>query len=236
MLRGLRRAAVILIVVSLVAAAGLGIAVLFGTGFGDVQGKILVTTLVIAAFSITALCHLAIVGRALRVVGWVGIAASLGALVAALVLIWSDGSLWSSDWWKALWILTVLAVTLAQANLLLLFASRQRTPVRVALWGTLGAMTVVAVMIWVPILTDGRVGDGDAYWRWFGAFAILDALGTILVPILGLLLKDTRPGVAVLSIELPTELAERLRARAQAAGQQPGPFAAETIRRALDEP
>ena len=66
---------------------------------------------------------------------------------------------------------------------------------RIALAVTLVAIAMVAVLLILPIATDGDIpGDaGEAYWRWFGVAAIIDALGTIVTPILALFLRDTRP-------------------------------------------
>ncbi|MFP5070424.1 hypothetical protein ACLFMI_12250 [Pseudonocardia nantongensis] len=246
--RGVRRAMIVTVVGSLVVAAVLGILALVSGEFGELQARIVLTTTTVAAFGTTSLCHLAVVTRSVRAVGFAGIAASLGAAVCALVLTWRD---WSGDgapdevWWKALGVLTLAAVSLAQANLLLLLAGRTSPAVRASLAGTLLAITGVAVLIALPILTEGEVPgpDGSAYWRWLGVLGILDALGTIALPVLGLVLRrgpgpgpgpgsgsgsgsdsdsdsdsDSedahRPATVRLVLELPVELAERLDDRA----------------------
>lgn len=227
--RGARRAMVVAVVGSLVLAAGLGIVALLGGAFGELQARILLSTTTVAAFGTTALCHLAVVTRSVRAVGFTGIAASLGAAGCALTLTWRD---WSVDgqgdatWWKALGLLTVVAVALAHANLLLLLAGHARPAVRAGLVATLLAIAGVAVLVAVPILTEGEVPgpDGEAYWRWLGVLGILDALGTVALPVLGLVLRrarvtggDTADGVPAatvrLVLELPAELAARLDGR-----------------------
>ena len=148
--RGTRRAAIIAIVASLAIAALLGIIALLSGEFGSLQSKVLLTTLTIAAFGTTALCHLAVVTRSVRVVGFAGIAASLAAAICAFVLIWVDWSTWWEQtewWWKSLGILSIVAVSLAQANLLLLLAGRAQPLIRVALAVTLAAVAIVAVMV-----------------------------------------------------------------------------------------
>lgn len=90
--RGVRRTAIIAIVLSLVVAAVLGIVALLSGDFGELQAKVLLSTLTVAAFGTTALCHLAVVARAVRVVGFAGIAASVVAAVSAFVLIWGTGA------------------------------------------------------------------------------------------------------------------------------------------------
>jgi hypothetical protein len=219
--RGARRATIVAVVVSLVLAAVLGIAALLGGEFGELQGRILLTTVTVAAFGTTSLCHLAVVTRSVRAVGFTGIAASLVAALCALVLIWRD---WSGEvaegWSKALALSAIAAVSLAQANLLLLLAGRRHPVIRVSLGVTLLAITAAAVMVALPILTDGDIpgDDGDGYWRALGVVGILDALGTIALPVLGLVLRRPdehgEPQATVrLVLDLPAELAERLDAR-----------------------
>lgn len=219
--RGLRRAAIVVVIVSLLLAGALGILALLSGQFGETQGRILLTTLAVAAFGLTALCHLAIASHRFRIVGYVGIAASVAALVPALVLIWSwfDLSESMDEWFRALGVLTILAITLAQANLLLRFASATRAIVRVGLIVTLAAAAIVAIMLWLPILTDGSIPGGDTgYWRFFGVIAILDVIGTIAVPIIGLVLRgDAKDGARVV-IEIPASLLSRIDAEAAARG------------------
>ena len=236
--RGVRRAAIIAIIGSLVIAAILGIIALLSGEFGEVQGKVLVTTLTVAAFGTTALCHLATVSRQVRVVGFVGIAASAIAAACALVLIWMpwDANI-DTEWlWKGLGLAGVAAVSLAQANLLLLLAGRQHPVIRTTLWVTLGAVAIVAVMIWLPIMSEGEIpgqGAEEAYWRFFGVVAIIDALGTIALPILGLVLRGVAPATTApvlggtgasavsepgLTLTVPEELAAELHAHAERTG------------------
>lgn len=236
--RGVRRAAIIAVVASLAIAALLGIVALLSGEFGELQSKVLLTTLTVAGFGTTALCHLAIVTRSVRVVGFLGIAASVGAAFCAFLLIWTD---WSADWdrdgwFKALALLAIVAASLAQANLLLLLAGRRQRLIRVALALTLLAVAVVAVMIALPILSDGEIpgGDGEPYWRGFGVVTILDALGTIALPILGLVLRradEPEPSGLRLALELPPGLAERL--DAAAAGGSREQAALDALDRAL---
>ena len=249
--RGSRRAAIIAIVASLAISALLGIIALLSGEFGQVQSKVLLTTLTVAGFGTTALCHLAVVSRRVRVVGFVGIGASVGAAICAFVLIWVEWSTWweQTEWWlKSLAIFSIVAVSLAQANLLLLLAWRPQPLIRISLAVTLAAVAIVAVMVALPILTDGNIpGDaGDSYWRVFGVIAILDALGTIALPILGLVLRSSatshsgapvatpsQPYSQPFALELPPELAARVDEAAARAGMPREEFALDAIARAL---
>jgi uncharacterized membrane protein len=203
-LTGFRRIAIVFIIVSLSIAALFGIVTLLTGEFGEIQGKILLTTLAMAGFSITALCHLAVVGRSLRIVGFVGIAVSALAFVTGAVLIWRDWSNWSDVWeltLKTFAVFAIAAVSIAHANLLLLLSGRRNQILRVTLWITVALIAVVAVLIIIPVVTEGEIpGDnGDAYWRVFGVFAILDVLGTIVLPVVG---RVTREGSTAITVRL----------------------------------
>ncbi|WP_396641605.1 hypothetical protein [Microbacterium sp.] len=235
--RGLRRAAIVVVIVSLLAAGALGIVALLSGEFGETQGRILLTTLAVAAFGLTALCHLAIASQRFRVVGYIGIAASVAALVPALVVIWSwfDISESVDDWFRALGVLTILAVTLAQTNLLLRLASSARPIVRIGLTITLVAAAIVAIMLWLPILTDGDIPGADTgYWRFFGVIAIVDVIGTIAVPIIGLVVRGRPDDGARLTLDVPTELLARLDAAAATSGTGREGAAVDALRRGLD--
>jgi hypothetical protein len=224
--RGIRRAAIITIIVSLSLTALIGIFALL-TGFEEVQGKILLTTLVIAGFSITSLCHLAVVGKALQVVGFVGIVVSGIAMIAAVILIW--GSDYIDDLvWKTLGVASVWAVSLAHANLLLLLGQRRNSLIRSGLLITVGLVALVALLITLPIVSDGEIPGyeaQDAYWKFFGVIAILDVLGTIVLPVASRFLRD-ETAAAPLAPELAPVfapvLSPELAARLDALAAEPG--------------
>lgn len=216
-LRGARRIAIIAIIASLSLTAIIGIIALLSGDFGETQGRILLTTSLVAGLSILSLCHLAVVGRAVRVVGFAGITVSAIALALGLILVWTDSGVFDlSEVWRWFGVASVIAVSLAHANLLLLLGARRRAVIRWGLWLTLATIAIVAVMIVLPILTEGKIPgeQADSYWRLFGVVAILDVLGTIAVPVLGLFLRDAQPASEPepvgMSIELSPELAARL--------------------------
>lgn len=253
--RGVRRAAIIAIVASLAVAALLGIIALLSGEFGDTQARILGTTLTIAAFGTTALCHLAVVARPVRVVGYVGIAASVAAAGCALVLIWGELS-WeqTEPVLKGLFVSIIVAVSLAQTNLLLLLSGRRHRAIRIGLGVTLAAIAIVALMLVPPILSDGEIPGpayDEAWWRTFGVVAILDALGTIALPILALVLGRTedpaepaapgRPGPedaipGSMTVVLPPYVAELVRAGAAHDERTPEEFAVWVLQAALNPP
>ncbi len=247
-----RKGAIYGIIVSFSLAAVVGIIALLSGDFGETQGKIVLTTLLLGAASITALCHLAIADRAMRLVGFVGLAASTVALVSGLVLIWRD---WSTvetlEWFKIFGVAGVLAVSFAHANLLLLLAGRRRRVIRIGLMVTLVMIAAVAIMIILPIVSDGQIpgiGAEEGYWRFFGVVGILDVLGTVVVPVLAIFVKDA-PAIAVvdgadapapahapaghLALTLPADLATALDQRAAADGVDATEAAVAALRRGL---
>lgn len=202
-LKGVRRAAIWTIIVSLVMAAGIGIFTIVSGEFGETQGKVLLTTLAVAAFAILALCHLAIINRDVRIVGWVGIGTSVLAFVAAATLIWWNwgefGYGGASDVYatitKAFSLLTLAAVSFAHANLMLLLAATPLRWLRIALDLNLVLIGLVPLLVAPAILTDGAFPPqslADVYWRFFGVVLILDALGTVALPVTSLIVRTQR--------------------------------------------
>jgi hypothetical protein len=249
-----RKGAIYGIIVSFSLAAIVGIIALLSGDFGETQGRIILTTLLMGGTSITALCHLAIADRAMRIVGFVGLAASTVTLVAGLVLIWRD---WNDsafeDWLQVFATAAVIAVSFAHANLLLLLAGRRRVIIRVGLMVTLVMIAIVAIMIILPIVSEGEIPGFDNegwYWRLFGVVGILDVLGTVVVPVLAIFVKDA-PAIAVadamgtdaplapsasgghLALVLPADLATALEQRAAADGVETAEAALAALRRGL---
>lgn len=247
-----RKGAIYGIIVSFTLTAVVGIIALLSGDFGETQGRIILTTLLMGGVSITALCHLAIADRAMRLVGFVGLAASTIALATGLVLIWRDWNLEGfDDWLKVFAISGVLAVSFAHANLLLLLAGRRRQIIRIGLMVTLVMIAAVAIMISLPIASEGEipgVGNEEWYWRLFGVVGILDVLGTVVVPVLAIFVKDA-PAVAIvdatdapaphpastehLTLSLPAELSRAVEQRAAADGVDATTAALAALRRGL---
>jgi hypothetical protein len=173
----LRRLGATLTIGSFSVAALMGIIALLGGGdFGENEGRVLLTTLVVGCASICALCYLATAGTRWVPAGVLGGVVLVLPLVTSLVLVWSD---WSGDdsdgLLKAFGIGVVLASTLAQLCLLVALAGDGR------LGAVLGPTLAIAVTVAV-LLSGIIVGevDVDGVWRLLGILAILDVLGTLV--------------------------------------------------------
>lgn len=192
-----RRVAVIAIIVSLSVTALIGIfALLFGT-FNEVQGRIMLTTGLIGVVSILALCDLAGLDRGFRWVCVAGLSLVAVTLLAGLYLIWKD---WEAGTdaeivWKTFGLAGFAAVSAAHASLLLLLGGRTNPVVRFGLWVTLGLIAVLYLLLAALIVTNGDVGS-ESYARLIGTVAILDVLGTIVVPVVALFLRDSQTGAS----------------------------------------
>lgn len=219
--KGIRRIAIWTIITSLVLAAGIGIATIVGGDFGETESRVLLTAFAVAAFAILMLCHLTIINRNVRVLGWVGIGTSAVALVAAIILIWWSWGDWAysgpGTFWdvlnKSFVISTLLAVSIAHANLMLLLSSTPIRWVRIALDLNLILIAVIPLLLVPVILTDGTFPPAslsDVYWRFFGVVLILDALGTVSLPITSLIIRSQRKASG-LDSERPDEIAVTIR-------------------------
>ena len=199
-IKGVRRIAVWTVVISLVITALIGIYTIVSGEFGETQGKVMLTTLAVAGFSILALCHLAVFDRDVKIVGWIGIGTSGVALILATILIWwnwNDYTYMPSELYsnlnKAFATTALIAISLAHANLMLLL---QRAPlrwIRAALNVALVLIAIVPTLVIPVIMSDGNFPPQscqDVYWRFFGVILILDALATIALPVTTLIVRS----------------------------------------------
>lgn len=163
-------------------AALMGIIALLGSGdFGEFEGRILLTTLLVGVVSIAVLCYLATAGRRSQPVGVAGGVVVLVPLVCALLMIW--GADWDRGPGEGLartfGVGSILAATLAQASLLLALCDGARAVVRRLLTATLALAGLLALLTCLLVL--GYEPDEDTYFRVLGVVAILDVLGTVVV-------------------------------------------------------
>lgn len=176
-MKNLRGTVVKIVIGSFSLAALLGIIALLGGGsFGETEGKILLTTVIVGVESVAVLCYLSLAGRSTAWVGIAGGVVSVVPFILALLLTWEavDGN---ESWGQAFGVGVTLAASIAQVCLLLALVGRHR--IGPALIATLAAIAVVAVMISIAIFNGDDLGD--TYWRAFGVVAILDVLGTVVL-------------------------------------------------------
>lgn len=222
-------------------AALLGIVALLGGGdFGETEGQILLTTLLVGVVSIAVLCYLTTAGRPTQPVGVVGGVVVLVPLVFGLLLIWGNpGDGVDTFWVKTFGIGSIVAATIAQVCLLLLPGSRANPLARRLLLATIGLAALLALMTSLMVL-DVHPGD-DTYVRGVGIVAILDVLGTVVGAALTRFGPDAGgplPGAADqgTTLVLPPDLAAALTAAAVRAGRSRDDLAADVLRAHLAAP
>lgn len=205
-----RRLVVTLTIGSFSIAALMGvIALLSGGSFGEVEGRVLVTTLIVGATSVAMLCYLATAGTRFQIVGVVGGIVVLAPFATALLMVWADT--YVETLYQYFGVGVTVAATLAQVSLLLTLAG-ERPRVRVALWATVVLASVVAVVVSGLIVAE----DGsDGLYRFLGVIAILDVLGTVVTLALALFGKRSPddPGA-------PVRIPARLEAQVATAAAQ----------------
>ncbi|MHC5005362.1 MAG: hypothetical protein ACYTJ0_19850, partial [Planctomycetota bacterium] len=207
----LRRIFLWSMIVSLSAAALLGIAALILPRYGPNE-RILGSTALFAAFSVVALmCAIVLERRRLVPLMWTGIGAAIGALGFWLTLIWFERSM---EWETEELIIriggtfTVLALHATHVGLLALprFDRKATSLVR---WATIAVSIVLAISI-VDVIWDWLIDDllsDDTMVRGFGVLAILVACGTVITPILWKVQAVRRAGsVESISVRVMVEL------------------------------
>ncbi len=216
-------------------AALMGIAALLGGDFGETQGRILLTTVLVGVVSIAVLCYLAATGGRWQLVAVAGGVVVVLPTVTGLIMIWGNPQ-GVDDWIiKTFGVGAIVAATLAQASLLLALAGTARGLVARLLPGTLVMAAGLAVMTSALVLRFEPQGDG--YYRVLGVVAILDVLGTVVAAALtkfgtGGQPSDGSPDPG--HAALPARLQERVTAYARARGADPDAVVASAVEQFLD--
>jgi hypothetical protein len=232
-----RRTAATLTIGSFSLAALMGIiALLTGGSFGEGEGRILLTTLIVGCASICMLCYLATAGTPWATVGVLGAVVLILPVATSLVLVWTDWDLFdgSSDaTLKAFGVGVVAAATVAQLCLLLALAGR-RPSLRLVLWSTVGLAVLLGILVSGLIL--GEVG-ADGLWRFIGVVAILDVLGTLVTIALAKFgggRSDSEPGPGSPHRPVRLALSDSHAAAIEELARRSGRPAAELVGEAVD--
>jgi hypothetical protein len=223
-----RRTVLRLVVGSFSLAALMGVAALVAPGrFGGLQGRVLLTTMVVGGASVLALCYLSVGSDPHRWVGALGGAAALVAVGALMLIIWAY---WDEDPGRVVLrtfgVSGIVALTLAQFSLLLATVRRRPGLARLlmatlVLGTTLAGLLVVAVLGWEA---------GEAGARLIGVVAILDVLGTVVTIAIGVFGREERS----LTVTLPPEVAARVQAESDATGRPVREVVDEALARYFD--
>lgn len=174
-----------LFIASLCISAGVAIFIFLFGHFGEIEAKILFTTLALGGFSLTTLCSAILYEK-----GQYPSFAALGVAIAITGFLYTTTQIWvwrlnifsSDNAWKWIWFFVVLTISFAHSSLLLL--KRPTKKIQIAcLSATIIFIGIVAGMLIYLVLRNQSYEIGEFFYRLLGTFAVLDVLGTIITPI-----------------------------------------------------
>jgi peptidoglycan/LPS O-acetylase OafA/YrhL len=179
--RAIKRVLLRVAILALCVTALVAIVAVLTARLDETEGRILLTHLVVAGYSLFALAAAAVAERRplLARAGWV--ACALG-LVLALISIWAAWNSDSHDLYRWTFILLAVAFTLAHVSLI---ESRRRDSdgpvVRSISSATIAAVALLGALIAIGIATIDSGSEG--FFRLLGVVGVLDVLGTVVLPI-----------------------------------------------------
>lgn len=176
-----------IVIGALIAAALVGVyAVLIGE-FDELCWRLIGTISLFVFFSLVSWYDADVSARRAPWFGAVSVVTSIYLLIAGLVKVWTpntyDGS---SPWWEPFaWFALVAVARLGLLHIHLVLNTQRRFTGPIMSKVTIGTLTLVGLLtvgLSLPLIFT-RVDFGETYWRLMGVIAILDALGTILIPL-----------------------------------------------------
>lgn len=176
------------VIASLSAAAAVAIVSIATSSFGDTSWRLIGTAAVFAAFALFSWFDAAVSSARSTWFALVGFAVSVYLFVAGMAKIWltfpADYSDTVFDGFFGWLILAVIArIALVHVHLVLATEARLRSPLITGVTRvTLVLVALLALMLSLPVLFS-PVDLDDRYWRVVGVVAVLDALGTVLIPL-----------------------------------------------------
>jgi hypothetical protein len=172
------------LIISLVLSAIAGIIIFLLGTFDEIEFKILFTTFVIGVFSLTGLINASLLDReSFKVYGFSALTISVLASLLLLLSIW-----FNFDHTQITTDLVIIALASTHISLLLVI-NTIKDIVRLVRVLTFSCIVILAGLL-IYLFNNWSILDNSVYYRFIGIFAILDALGTITVPILNKLIKS----------------------------------------------
>lgn len=172
---------------ALLCAAIVGIFIFIAGDFGEIEGRILLTTLTFGGYSLTGLCSAMLLNK--RNLKWF---ANLGISVSFLGMLLMVASVWElipfEEFWNVIICFIVLSISIAHISLLFLvpIKTKRLKNLRTAVFVVIA---IVAVMLMKSIMSNFE--EPEFYYRILGVLAILDVAGSIALPILNAI--DKKP-------------------------------------------
>ncbi|WIB63354.1 hypothetical protein [Curtobacterium sp. MCBD17_040] len=179
-------------IIGAVVAAGLVgvVAVLIGD-FGLVAIQLLLTITVVIVFALLSWYDADVSAKRSGAFAMASVATSMYLLVAGLLEVWvlhdgpygADVSTVGEQFWQWIGAVLIARAALLHVHLLLVIHRRYPTPLlQVVAKATVVVIAVIAVLLSIPVLFS-HTHFASGYWRLVWVLAILDLLGTVLVPL-----------------------------------------------------
>jgi len=186
------------IIGSVIGAALVAIFAVIVGEFGTMQVQLMMTIVLIVVFSLLSLYDADVSAKRSHVFALISVCVSAYLLIAGLGKIWLiheptyEG--YNPEYYNAtsnvidsfsswLGLAFVARIALLHAHLLLNIHRHYQTPtLQLVAKATMGLIAFLAILLSLPLLTP-ELEYHEAYWRLLGAIAILDVLGTVLIPL-----------------------------------------------------
>lgn len=181
---------------SLTLAAALGVLAIIFDSFGSTSEKILVTSLLMGAFSMTALgCAIVLDRHRRKVISWLGISMSIAALLHWSFMIWFEPWSWSGGYrlqellMKIGATFTIIAIWSPHLGLLSLLRLDRGSfrVVRTVIHVITGLLAMVLIFVfWIEELHEEWIG------KLIAVLSLLGGSGTMVTPILAIVERSGR--------------------------------------------
>jgi hypothetical protein len=179
---------------SLVVAAAVAIVSIATANFGETSWRLIATAVLFTAFALFSWYDADVSSKRSTPFALVSFAVSIYLFVAGMAKIWAPERVAADPYvyepWSAFdgfggWLVVALIarVALLHVHLVLATGARLRYPVMAVVTSlTLVLVATLGVLLTLPFLFTS-LDPGEPYWRVVGVVAVLDALGTVLVPL-----------------------------------------------------
>ena len=186
----LRQWFLIALIISLGISALIAIFIFIFGDFDDTEGKTLFTTLSVSLFSLTGLGSAAPLGRGRwPLFSYLGLFMAMAGFIVFLPGIWA-GWFENEGYGKSMASMVIFSFSFAQANLLSMVRLRGRA-------GLLFPVTQVVIFVLASLASAMIAAEegGSGYIRAVAVLAVVDAFGTVTIPLLSRLtpVRDTEP-------------------------------------------
>ena len=185
----IKKAFITTIIISLILSALEAIFIFLFRKFGEIEIRILLTTLSIGAHSIAGLIFSILYEkRKLLLFSISGLGITIFGFIINVLYIWKivDGEFY----YKTFLIFSIILFSSLHASLILLVKS-EKNLVNIFKFFTIFMISIVTIMLIILVLSISTdLNLGEWYYRILGVMAVLDGLGTILTLIFSRFIKE----------------------------------------------